>query len=93
MLIIDEINRGNISQTLRCIVSLGLSAELDNRCRFLLEFFPVCRPVHVSEKLFQWLVYSKKTERYRQAVELARIILLTLLPDMADCLMGRLSDL
>jgi 5-methylcytosine-specific restriction enzyme subunit McrC len=78
----DNIFNALLSQTLRCIVSLGLSAELNNRCKFLLEFFPRCKSVRVSEKLFQRLVYSRKTERYRQAIELARIILLNYHPDL-----------
>ena len=63
-------------------MSLGLSADINNRFLFLLEFFPECKSVKVSEKLFQRLVYSRKTERYRQAIELARIILLNYHPDL-----------
>ena len=78
----DNVFNALISQTLKCIVSLGLSTDINNRCLFLLEFFPESRPVRVSEKLFLRLVYSRKTERYRQAVELARIILLNYHPDL-----------
>jgi len=44
--------------------------------------FPELPDIHVSEKVFTRISYNRKTERYRNAVNIARMILLNLHPDV-----------
>lgn len=71
-----------LEQTLRCILSLEVSPDIIGICKDLLLFFPECKSINVSEKLFQRLTYGRKTERYKNAIELARVILLNYHPDL-----------
>lgn len=66
---------------LECLVKVG-SDSLRRNAEALLLFFPECRKPPINEKLFQTLTYDRKTEGYKRAVELARIILLNYHPDI-----------
>jgi len=80
----DRDNRYNalLYQTLDCIQSMNVSVSTTRRCQSLLLDFPECAPVPVSEKTFNRLTYDRKTERYKTALDLARIILLNYHPDI-----------
>lgn len=69
-------------ETLHCIQSLNVSMSMCRYCDKLLLDFPECSPLTVSPKLFQNLCFDRKTQRYQQAIELARIILLNFHPDI-----------
>jgi len=69
-------------QALQCIQSLSISMSTTKWCSKLLLDFPECSPVRISHKLFQNIRFDRKTERYKMAVELARIILLNYHPDI-----------
>jgi len=71
-----------LQQTLQCILTLEVSDDIIGSCKDLLLFFPECKPVNVTEKVFQRLAYGRKTERYKNAIELARVILLNYHPDL-----------
>jgi len=71
-----------IEQTLCCITTLKVSESLTKQASRLLLDFPECTPQNISSKLFEKLVYDRKTERYRTTIELARIILLNYHPDI-----------
>lgn len=71
-----------LQETLLCIQSLGLSGELTKRAALYLLSFPECSPLNISEKLFHGIQYNRKTDRYKTAIELARIILLNYHPDV-----------
>jgi 5-methylcytosine-specific restriction enzyme subunit McrC len=70
-----------LKETLDCINSLSVSSAVKSKCGTLLLDFPECNPVKATEILFKRLRYDRKTERYRTAIELARIILLNYHPD------------
>lgn len=78
----DNIFNSILSEALNCIRSLGASNSISKYCSTLLLNFPECRPINISQKLFERLQYNRKTERYRKAIELARIILLNYHPDV-----------
>lgn len=78
----DNVYNFILRETLRCIDGLNISSGLSQSCKSLLIDFPECRPVRISEKLFQKLAFDRKTERYKTAIQLARIILLNYHPDI-----------
>jgi len=71
-----------LKKALDCINGLIVSAPVKSKCNSLLLDFPECNVVTVTEKLFSGLRFDRKTDRYRTAIELARIILLNYHPDM-----------
>lgn len=71
-----------LKQTLNCIGSIHASDSIDKSADKLLLDFPECEPIKASTKLFERLIYDRKTERYKTAVELAKIILLNYHPDL-----------
>lgn len=78
----DNIYNSILFQTLQCIRSMNVTMSITRRCQSLLLDFPECSPVQVNEKLFKRLNYDRKTEGYKTAISLARIILLNYHPDV-----------
>lgn len=71
-----------LQQTISCIQSVNVSDSISQRCLAMHILFPECTKVQVSQELFQKLRFDRKTERYRKAIELAKIILLNYHPDI-----------
>lgn len=78
----DNVFNSILCETLNCIKSIGASNSISKYCSRLLLNFPECRSINISQKLFDRLPYSRKTERYKMAIELARVILLNYHPDV-----------
>ena len=78
----DNIYNAILQEALFCILSLTVSDGITKFCNKLLLTYPECNTIRVSEKIFSSLAYDRKTERYRTAIELARIILLNYHPDI-----------
>ena len=78
----DNIYNFILLETLHCIQTLNVSASISKSCASMLIDFPECRPFNISEKLFEKLTFDRKTERYKTAISLARIILLNYHPDV-----------
>jgi len=69
-------------KTLQCISSLNVSDFLTKRSNALVQEFPECSPISISEKVFDIIRYDRKSERYKTAMELSKIILLNYHPDV-----------
>jgi len=78
----DNVYNSILCQTLQCIRNISASISLTKRCESLLLNFPECKSVVINEKLFERLGYDRKTERYKTAISLARIILMNYHPDI-----------
>lgn len=78
----DNIYNSILYQALQCIKAISGSISLTKMCESLLLNFPECKQVSINEKLFDRLTYDRKTERYKTAIGLARIILLNYHPDI-----------
>jgi 5-methylcytosine-specific restriction enzyme subunit McrC len=71
-----------LREALKLVPLVTRSAETASGAMRLLLLFPEEGNVQVSEQSFERLRYDRKTERYRKAVGLARLILLRLNPDV-----------
>ena len=71
-----------LKQTLETILMISDSNGINHQSQNYLLDFPDCKAVIVSEKLFKNLIFDRKTERYKNAIELARIILMNYHPDL-----------
>lgn len=83
----NDYNRDNIynfilKATLECIIKIDASYYLTHKARTLLDCMPECTAKPISESLFSKIVFDRKTEGYKTAIELARIILLNYHPDV-----------
>ncbi|MDD4310596.1 MAG: restriction endonuclease [Candidatus Cloacimonetes bacterium] len=80
----DHIWHTIIRQTIDLIRILSQNTDLHNRIGALNLNFPEITPVRISEQTFNNLIYSRKTESYRAAIEIARLLLLSFHPDLAS---------
>jgi 5-methylcytosine-specific restriction enzyme subunit McrC len=78
----DNIYNALLRETLLCIRRLNVSAAITGKTMKLLNELPECSRVIINPELFERLKYDRKSERYRDALELARIILLNYHPDV-----------
>ena len=71
-----------LRQTLTCIVEHSSNSSLLQRAGSYLSCFPEMNPVAIEESLFARLVYDRKTNGYRDAIALAKLILFNNMPDL-----------
>lgn len=69
-------------KALRSISDITNNAYTKNRAASLMFNFPELLDIQIDEALFQKLAYDRKTEDYRFAIELARLLLLHYMPDL-----------
>jgi 5-methylcytosine-specific restriction enzyme subunit McrC len=69
-------------QALQLIARITASSTLANNAAALLLAFPECAPVRITETLFERLTFDRKTEGYRAAIGIARLLLLRYHPDI-----------
>lgn len=77
----DNIYNSILEETLNCILSINASDRIDKLAGKLLLDLPECT-FKVSAETFERLTYDRKTERYKRATDLAKIILLNYHPDL-----------
>jgi len=71
-----------LSQTIDLIRLLSQNSHIQNRIGALKLSFPEVSAQKISEHSFDSLVYSRKTEGYRTAMEIARLLLCNYHPDL-----------
>jgi 5-methylcytosine-specific restriction enzyme subunit McrC len=71
-------------KTLLLLKSINASPALTSRINNLLLSFPYLPDIAVSEKFFQSLHFDRKTESYRDAIAIARLLLLNYHPDITS---------
>ncbi|HHF51466.1 MAG TPA: restriction endonuclease, partial [Candidatus Aminicenantes bacterium] len=71
-------------KALRLVPLLSQSPYLKDRVYNLLLSFPELKDIPVNEALFRNLVYDRKTEGYKEAIEIAAMLLLNFRPDISS---------
>lgn len=65
------------------IKQINSNASLNSRIGALLLFFPEMQCVRITEATFDKLVFNRKSEGYRKAIEIAKLLLLQYHPDVS----------
>lgn len=83
----DRYDRDNVlNRILKRAVSITASAagtlEMRGRAQFLADSFESVSDVQITEATFEHLRFDRKTERYRRALMLAKLIILNYQPDV-----------
>lgn len=71
-----------IRQTLKLIIHIRFNIHLSGRASSLLSRFPQTEAITVTPETFNQLHFDRKTERYRGALEIAKLLLLNYRPDI-----------
>lgn len=69
-------------KTIHLLSKINTSSLLTGRINRLLIDFPELKDIAVSDAFFNRLVFDRKTEDYRQAIEIAKLLLLNYHPDI-----------
>jgi 5-methylcytosine-specific restriction enzyme subunit McrC len=69
-------------KTIRLLKQINTNPMLNNRLGQLILNLPEMPDIYVSESVFDKLKYSRKTEIYRKAVDIAKLLLLNYHPDI-----------
>ena len=70
-------------KTIRLLKQINTSAVLQSRIGALLLNFPEMPDIKISASTFDKLVFNRKTQSYKKAIEIARLILLQYHPDLS----------
>jgi 5-methylcytosine-specific restriction enzyme subunit McrC len=71
-------------KTLRLIGQMNTNALLHSRICSLLLNFPQMPNITANEKLFETIVFSRKTAPYKKAIEISKMLLLNYHPDVVQ---------
>ena len=69
-------------KTLRLLKQINTNTELHSRIGVLLLHFPEMPDIKVSEATFDTLVFNRKTQPYKKAIGIAKLLLLQYHPDV-----------
>ncbi len=69
-------------KTLKLLGYINTNTQLSSRLGALLLDFPELNDIKISESLFKKIVLDRKTEPYRNSLEIAKLILLNYYPDV-----------
>lgn len=69
-------------KTLKLLYKINTNSILSSRLGALLLDFPEIQDIKISESLFEGIQLDRKTEKYKNAIEISRLILLNYHPDV-----------
>jgi 5-methylcytosine-specific restriction enzyme subunit McrC len=72
-----------IYKALLLVKGINTSTSLQSRIGSLLLYFPEMNDLYVTEETFSLLQFNRKTEPYREAINIARLLLLNYHPDVS----------
>lgn len=70
-------------KALKLLYQINTNLQLSSRLGSLLLDFPEQQNIKITESLFERIVYDRKSESYKNAIEIARLILLNYHPDLS----------
>lgn len=70
-------------KTLHLLKQLNTNIDLSSRLGSLLLYFPEMPDIVITESTFDRLVYNRKTQSYKKALDIARLLLLHYHPDIS----------
>jgi 5-methylcytosine-specific restriction enzyme subunit McrC len=71
-----------IYKTIKLLSQINTSSSLSSDIQNLILNFPEVPDMHVNDLTFEKLIFDRKTESYRKAINIARLILLNYHPDI-----------
>ena len=82
--IYDQDNLWNqiLYKALLLLQKLNIATGVSGDVKSLLLNFPECRNIPISESLFESISYNRKTESYRKAISIAKMLLMNYYPDI-----------
>ena len=78
----DNLLNQILYKALLLVKKLNSSSKLFGEVQSLLLDFPECQDLTISENLFETISYNRKTESYRKAIGIAKMLLLNYYPDI-----------
>lgn len=69
-------------KTIRLLKKINTYSGLQSRIGSLLLYFPEMQDIRVSEATFEKIVYNHKTQSYKRAIDIAKLLLLNYHPDV-----------
>ena len=69
-------------KTIRLLKNINTARSLDSRIGALLLNFPEMEDIRVSESTFDKIVFNRKNQAYKKAMDIARLLLLNYHPDV-----------
>jgi 5-methylcytosine-specific restriction enzyme subunit McrC len=71
-------------KALLLLQTINTNEALNSRIGNLLLFFPIMKDLKISEAVFEKIKLNRKTEDYKIAIEIARLLLLNYHPDLSN---------
>lgn len=72
-----------IYKALLLVKGINTSPSLQSRIGSMMLYFPEMNDLYVTEETFSRLQFNRKTEQYREAINIARLLLLNYHPDVS----------
>lgn len=73
---------GLLLKALKLLQKINLNPKLHSRITTVLMDFPEVSDIMVTDQIFERIVYNRKSEPYRNAIEIAQLILMNYHPDV-----------
>lgn len=71
-----------IYKTIRLLKHINTNTDLQSRIHSLLLYFPEMPDIKVSEATFNKIIFNRKTQLYKKAIDISKLILLQYHPDL-----------
>jgi 5-methylcytosine-specific restriction enzyme subunit McrC len=69
-------------KTIKLLEGVNTNPDLNSRIGNLLLNFPELPDININDDFFEKLTYNRKTERYKKAIDISRLLLLNYHPDI-----------
>jgi len=81
---VDHILHRIIYKTIKLLRKINNNAKLDSKIGSLLLNFPELKDIKADETTFEKITYTRKTESYRLAISISKMLLLNYHPDISN---------